>query len=69
MEMLYRQCFSTLLQTTLVRNDDANLLTHNLDAVKKDKEPLIDSSKEVLLEVNAKKAKYMLINFDILYVQ
>jgi hypothetical protein len=46
----------------LVYADDVNLLRDNIDSIKKNTETLIDSSKEVGLEVNAEKAKYMLLS-------
>jgi uncharacterized protein YoxC len=42
--------------------DDVNLLRDNIDVVKKRTETLIDASKEVGLDVNAKKTKYMLLS-------
>jgi hypothetical protein len=39
--------------------DDMNLLGHNIDTAKKSTESLIDASKEVGLEVNLEKTKYM----------
>jgi hypothetical protein len=39
-----------------------NLLGGNIDSVKKNTEPLIDATKEVGLEVNAEKTKYMLLS-------
>jgi predicted nucleotidyltransferase len=44
----------------LVYADDVNLLANNIVTIKKDMETLIDSSKEVGLEVNTKKIKYIL---------
>jgi hypothetical protein len=46
----------------LVYADDMNLLGDNLDAIKKNMETLIDASKEVGLEVNTEKTKYMLLS-------
>jgi hypothetical protein len=46
----------------LVYADDVNLLGDNIDAIKKNMETLIDASKEVGLEVNTKKTKYMLLS-------
>jgi hypothetical protein len=46
----------------LVYGDDVNLLGDNIDAVKKNMETLIDASKEVGLEVNTEKTKYMLLS-------
>jgi ribosomal protein S2 len=39
-----------------------NLLGDNIDAIKKNVETLIDASKEVGLEVNTEKTKYMLLS-------
>jgi ABC-type siderophore export system fused ATPase/permease subunit len=39
-----------------------NLLGDNIDAIKKNMETLIDASKEVGLEVNTEKTKYMLLS-------
>jgi hypothetical protein len=39
-----------------------NLLGDNLDTIKKNTEALIGASKEVGLEVNAEKTKYMLLS-------
>jgi hypothetical protein len=57
----------------MVYADDVNLLGDNIDTIKKNMETLIDASKEVGLEVNTEKTKYMLLsrhqnagqNFDI----
>jgi hypothetical protein len=46
----------------LVHADDANLLGDNIDTIKKNMETLIDASKEVGLEVNTEKTKYMLLS-------
>jgi hypothetical protein len=43
----------------LVHADDENLLGDNTITVKKNTETLIDTSKEVGLEVNAEKTKYV----------
>jgi hypothetical protein len=45
----------------LVYADDANLLGDNIDIIKKNTEALIGASKEVGLEVNAEKTRYMLL--------
>jgi hypothetical protein len=45
----------------LVYADDVNLLGDNIDTIKKNTKTLIDSSKEVGIEVNAEKTKYMLL--------
>jgi hypothetical protein len=42
--------------------DDVSPLGDNIDTVKKKAETLIDASKEVGLEVNAEKTKYMLLS-------
>jgi hypothetical protein len=42
--------------------DDVNLLGDDIDTIKKNTETLIGASKEVGLEVNTEKAKYMLIS-------
>jgi hypothetical protein len=46
----------------LMYGDDVNLLGDNIDTIKKHMETLIDASKEVGLEVNAEKIKYMLLS-------
>jgi hypothetical protein len=46
----------------LAYDDDGNLLGHNVDTVKKNKETLIDASKEVGIEINEEKTKYMLVS-------
>jgi hypothetical protein len=42
--------------------DDVNLLGDNIDTIEKDTETLIDASKEVGLEINVGKTKYMLVS-------
>jgi hypothetical protein len=42
--------------------DDVNLLKDNIDTIKKNTEILIDASKEVGLEINVNKTKYMLLS-------
>jgi hypothetical protein len=42
--------------------DNVNLLGDNIDAIKKNTETLIDASKEVGLEINVEKTKYMLLS-------
>jgi hypothetical protein len=46
----------------LVDVDDVSPLGHNIDAIKKNTETLIDGSKEVGLEVNPEKTKYVLLS-------
>jgi hypothetical protein len=41
--------------------DDVNLLGDNIDTIMKNTEILIDSSKEVGLEINVDKSKYILL--------
>jgi hypothetical protein len=41
---------------------DVNLLTDNIDAIKKNAKALFDANKEVGLEVNVDKTKYMLLS-------
>jgi hypothetical protein len=42
--------------------DSVNLLGDNIDTIKKNTEYLIDASKEVGLEINVEKSKYMLLS-------
>jgi hypothetical protein len=42
--------------------DDVNLLGDDIDTIKENRETLIDASKEVGLEINAEKTKYMLLS-------
>jgi hypothetical protein len=41
-----------------------NLLGDNIDAINKNTETLIDASKEVDLEVDVKKTKYVLVSHE-----
>jgi hypothetical protein len=42
--------------------DDVNLLRGNIDTTKKDTKTVIDTNKEVGLEINVEKTKYMLLS-------
>jgi hypothetical protein len=42
--------------------DDVNLLEDNTETIKKNTEPLIDAHKEVGLETNVVKTKYMVLS-------
>jgi hypothetical protein len=44
--------------------DDVNLLGENIHTINKNTQTLIDASKEVRLEVNVEKTKYMLVSRD-----
>jgi hypothetical protein len=44
----------------LAYTDDVKLLGDNIDTIKKNTETLFDASKEVGLEINVEKTKYML---------
>jgi hypothetical protein len=46
----------------LVYTDDVNLLGDDIDTIKKNTKTLTDASKEVGLEINTEKAKYMLLS-------
>jgi hypothetical protein len=46
----------------LVYADDVNLLKDNIDTIKRNSETLIEASKEIGLEVNTEKTKYMLLS-------
>jgi hypothetical protein len=44
--------------------DDVNILGGNVHAVKKNRESLVAAIKEIGLEVNADKTKYMVMSLD-----
>jgi hypothetical protein len=46
----------------LVYADDVNLLDDNIDTIKKNTVTLTDANKEISLEVNSEKSKYMLLS-------
>jgi hypothetical protein len=48
----------------LASADDVNLLGDNIDIINKNTETLTDASKEVGLEVNVEKTKYMFVSGD-----
>jgi hypothetical protein len=42
--------------------DDVNILGDNIDTIKKNTQTLIDANKEIGLEVNTQKTRYMLLS-------
>jgi hypothetical protein len=42
--------------------DDINLLGNNIDTIEKNTKTVIDASKEVGLQINVEKTKYMLLS-------
>jgi hypothetical protein len=58
-----RKCtYHIFTNQLLVYADDVNLLGDNADNIKKSTETLIDASKEVGLEVNTEKPKYIAVS-------
>jgi hypothetical protein len=51
-----------LTRQVLAYADDINILGENIDTIQKNIEALLNASKEVSLEVNSKKTKYMLMS-------
>jgi len=45
----------------MIYADDVNILVENINVVNKNKEALLEDSKEVGLEVNRKETKHMLV--------
>jgi hypothetical protein len=48
----------------LVYGDDVNILGESVHAIKKNKEALVVASKEICLEVNAEKTKYVVMSHN-----
>jgi hypothetical protein len=46
----------------LVYADDLNLLENSLNTIKENKETLLEASRDIGLEINAEKSKYMIIS-------
>jgi hypothetical protein len=70
LELIYvKYCFSVcfiymlgFVTSLLYYADDVNLLGDNIDTIKRNTQTLIDASKEIGLEVNTEKNKYMLLS-------
>jgi hypothetical protein len=63
-KLFYITCIKTFngAHQLLTYADDVNLLGDNIDTIKKNTETLIDVGKEVGLEINVEKTKYMLLS-------
>jgi hypothetical protein len=46
----------------LAYSDDVNIVAENIDTIQKNTKALLDASKEVGLEMNPEKTKYMLVS-------
>jgi hypothetical protein len=69
LQLYFRICQETQVGLKLNRThqllayaDDVNLLRDNINTIKKNMETLIDATKEVGLEINVDKTKYMLLS-------
>jgi hypothetical protein len=47
---------------TLVYSDDVNLLGDSVNTIKEDPETLLEASRDIGLEINAEKTKYMIMS-------